>query len=110
MLHARRIVYYILLSFLSVSTIFLTLRVLFRLFGANPLSPISLLIYGITDVILLPFIGVFDNQAITNDSLVDIQAVVALFVYMVIIPLLMVLTRFLTRGVSEAEKIAEEGV
>ncbi|MGI6777265.1 MAG: YggT family protein [Acetivibrionales bacterium] len=52
---SRNVVYYI----LSVVEVLLAFRLIFKLLGANPASPIVSFLYGITGILVAPFAGIF---------------------------------------------------
>jgi hypothetical protein len=55
----HQVIYYI----LGVVEVLLSLRFAFRLFGANPGSPIVDFLYAITSPLIAPFRGIFPNVA-----------------------------------------------
>jgi len=52
---ARNAVYYV----LSIIEVLLAFRLIFKLLGANPASPVVAFLYGITGIIIAPFAGIF---------------------------------------------------
>jgi len=48
--------------------ILLVFRMAFKLLGANPLSPFVSLIYGVTDLIVLPFKGILSEGLLTQQG------------------------------------------
>jgi YggT family protein len=56
------------------------LRVLLMLIGANPASPFAGFIYDITNVFLWPFFGLTATPSVGN-LVLDIPALIAMFVY-----------------------------
>ena len=58
----------------------LLLRLIFKAFGANPVSPIVSVTYGITNTLLLPFRGIF-NVAAAGESVVEPSILVAVLIY-----------------------------
>ncbi|MBI5293338.1 MAG: YggT family protein [Chloroflexi bacterium] len=56
------------------------LHILLKLIGANPENPFTHLIYNITEPFLAPFVGLTNNPA-ANGLVLEIHAIIALFVY-----------------------------
>ncbi len=72
----RRVVY----TALSILEIFLAIRLLLRLFAANPDAIFSELIYTLTFPFITPFLGVFpDTQA--SGSVLELSTVLAMIMY-----------------------------
>lgn len=75
-----RLVYFT-LGFIEV---FLALRFVFKLFGANPQNIFALLVYGLSDVLLLPFNGLFPGATLVADQTVrrfEVSTLTAMIVY-----------------------------
>ncbi len=70
--------------FVAVAEIFLGLRVLLRLFGANSSNTFVQFIYDSSDVLLQPFRGIFPTAQITPSSVLDFSALFAMLVYALI--------------------------
>jgi YggT family protein len=56
------------------------LRVLLMFIGANPASAFANMVYGLTDIFLWPFFGLTATPSF-NGMVLDIPAIIALFVY-----------------------------
>ena len=69
----------ILLSF-SILEALITLRIILKLIGANPDSPIVALIYGFTYLFLFPFTGLIGSPT-TGGMILEISSMFALVVY-----------------------------
>lgn len=67
--------------FTAVAEIFLGLRVILRLFGANPDVGFVQWVYNSSDALLQPFRGIFPTKAIAPDHVVDFSALFAMLVY-----------------------------
>jgi YggT family protein len=61
----------------------LGLRILLKLIAANPQSPFAHLIYAVTQPFLAPFVGLTPTPA-ANGVVLEINAIIALFVYALI--------------------------
>lgn len=58
----------------------IVVRVVLKLIAANPASGFARLLYGLTDVFLLPFSGLINSPAIGN-GVFEISSIIALLVY-----------------------------
>ena len=58
----------------------ITMRVVLKLIAANPDSPFSVFIYGITNIFLYPFQGLVGNPA-SGGSVLEISSLIAMLVY-----------------------------
>ena len=58
----------------------IALRVFLKLIAANPSNSFAQLIYGITDVLLLPFFGLTGTPS-SGDVVLEIPAIIAMVVY-----------------------------
>ena len=67
--------------FTALVGIFLGLRVVLRLFGANPDAPFVRWIYDSSSELLQPFRGIFPPETIAQNHVVDMTALFALVVY-----------------------------
>lgn len=67
--------------FTALVGLFLGLRVLLRLFGANPDVPFVQWVYSSTDTLMQPFRGIFPTEVIARDYVIDFSALFALVVY-----------------------------
>lgn len=90
--------------FTALAGIFLGLRVLLRLFGANPEAPFVQWVYRSTDTLLQPFRGIFPTETIARDYVVDFSALFALLVYGLIGMALLSLVLYLTPAEPVATK------
>ena len=61
----------------------IALRVVLKLIAANPASPFAGLVYGFTDLFLLPFFGLTVAPAV-GGMVLEIPAIIAMFVYALI--------------------------
>jgi hypothetical protein len=58
----------------------IALRILLKLIGANPGSPIAVLIYGFTDLFLFPFAGLTVTPA-AGGMILEISSLFAMLIY-----------------------------
>lgn len=82
--------------FTAVATIFLGLRVVLRLFGANPDVPFVQWVYESSSVLLQPFRGIFPTETISDNFVIDFSALFAMVVYGLVGMALVSLVLFLT--------------
>jgi uncharacterized protein YggT (Ycf19 family) len=69
--------------FFGILEALLALRVILKLIGANPESPITGLIYGITDFFLKPFSGLTATPT-AGGMVLEISTIIAMVVYALI--------------------------
>lgn len=81
--------------FVAISELFLGLRVILRLFGANPDVAFVQWIYRSSDALLEPFRGIFPTQVIAPDHVIDFSALFAMVVYGLIGLAFLALVRYL---------------
>jgi uncharacterized protein YggT (Ycf19 family) len=70
--------------FVGLVMLILGLRILFRLFGANPSAGFVEWIYDTSDVIIAPFRGIFPPATIEPGNVLDVSAIFAVLVYAVL--------------------------
>jgi len=61
----------------------IALRIMLKLFGANPASPVAAFLYGFTDLFLWPFTGLLGTPQAAG-MVLELSSVVALVVYALI--------------------------
>lgn len=66
----------------------LGLRLVLRLLGANPLTPIVDFLYAVTNTIIVPFRGIFSNVELRGGGIFDIVTITAMIGYPIIVYLL----------------------
>ena len=86
------IIYYV----LNVIEIILALRLVFRLLGANPASPIVNFLYTISAPLVAPFVGIF-RQPVTGTSVLEVSTIIAMVIYALLVYLIIKLFRISTR-------------
>ena len=70
-----QIIYYV----TGAINVLLLLRLIFKAFGANPVSGIVALVYSLTGALLLPFRGIF-NVAAAGESVIEPSILVAILI------------------------------
>jgi hypothetical protein len=79
----KRIVYYI----LGIIEVLLAFRLVFKLLGANPVSPFVSGIYTLSNIFISPFIGIFrtaSSRGVETVSVLEPSTIVAMIVYALI--------------------------
>ncbi len=77
--------------------LFLGLRLILRLLGANPSTPIVDFLYTITDMIIYPFQGIFSNVRFSGGGVLDVVAVTSMIGYPIIFYLLIELLNVIAK-------------
>ncbi|HEX7017305.1 MAG TPA: YggT family protein [Patescibacteria group bacterium] len=77
---ARFILYLINVVF-SLIELLIAVRIILRLFGANPAAGFVQWIYATTEPLLRPFIGMFPSPVLEGGFVIEFSAVFALIVY-----------------------------
>lgn len=67
--------------FTGLVAVFLGLRIILRLFGANPEVGFVQWVYSSTNSLMQPFRGIFPTETIARDYVIDFSALFALIVY-----------------------------
>jgi hypothetical protein len=100
-----------LLILLLVAVVFLFLRVLLKLVGANPENIFTGFIYLVSGIFLLPYFGILPESgtAISGRSSIDIPAFLAIFCYLLLIPLAMSVIQ-ITCTIMKSTKKAKESI
>src|SRR3954467_4878269 len=84
--------------FVGLAEAILGLRVLFRLFNANPTSPFVHWIYQTSSTLMDPFRGIFTAHEIARGYTLDISALFAMLMYAIIGGLLVALLGMIPMG------------
>ena len=82
---------------LGAVEILLAMRVILRLLSANPLTPVVDLIYTVSNFVMRPFQGIFQNPVLQSGSIIDIVAITAMIGYPIIIFLIGELLRLVVK-------------
>jgi hypothetical protein len=105
----------VLLLFLLVSNVFLFLRIVLRVFGADPANAFAAFIFFVSSIILLPVFGIFPQ---VRDTIVgghpsfDFSAFIALFCYNILTFLAMGIIQIgcsMIRTSKQANEASEKG-
>lgn len=87
--------------FIGIAVAILALRILFRLFSANPAAGFVDWIYDTSNTLLSPFRGIFPEAVIERGFVLDIPAIFAIIMYVVFGLLLSALLNFASGPVVE---------
>jgi hypothetical protein len=74
--------------FTIISEIVLGIRILLRLFAANPATSFVQFIYKTSADLLYPFRGIFPTPVIGNEYVLDTTAIFAIFMYLILLYLI----------------------
>lgn len=69
---------------LGVMEVIMLLRFIFRLLGANPGSPFVSFLYQLSHVFVVPFNGIFNDQALGTRSVFEVSTLIAMLLYALI--------------------------
>jgi|SRR5579859_219814 len=75
-----RVVYFV----LGLLEVIMGLRFIFRLLGANPDSSFVMALYNLSLVFVSPFNGIFNDQAISRTSVLEVSTLIAMLIYALI--------------------------
>ncbi len=109
----RVLLYFINLVF-GLIEIIIGLRIILKLFGANPNTPFVNWVYEVSRSLLFPFQGIFPSPVLNGGFILEMSALVALLVYALIAYLISEVVTFISfQSVSyysktERTKIVEE--
>ncbi len=87
---------------LGIFEVFLAIRLVLRFLGANPAAQIVELVYKISEVIIVPFKGIFANIALSGGGVVDVVTLSAMVGYPVIVYILVELARLASKDAASA--------
>jgi YggT family protein len=77
--------------FVGLIVVILGLRILFRLFDANPSAGFVQWIYDTSEVLMAPFRGIFPPAAVERGVVLDVSAIFAAIMYVILGLLLLAL-------------------
>lgn len=76
----------------------LAFRVVLMFLEANPVAPIVDALYHVTDVIIVPFSGIFRDITFSNGSVIDLSALSTMVGYAIILYLILELIHLVVKG------------
>ncbi len=90
----------------GVVGVLLVIRLVLKLFGAGTSAPIVSWIYSISDALVAPFRGIFQDILLGGSSVLDLSATIALIVYMIIASIVAALINSFAHPISIDEHAA----
>lgn len=100
--HSKVITY--LKYLLGFAELALAFRVVLKFLEASTAAPIVELLYRVTDVIIVPFAGIFRDIVLRNGSVIDLNALSAMVGYPIILYLLIELLHLVAKGDAPSGK------
>jgi uncharacterized membrane protein len=98
----------------GVVDVLIAFRFILKLIAANPGNAFVQFIYRITDVLVGPFVGIVNNPAAGSGAKVDVAALFAMGVYLVVVLVIAYLLRILfaspggVRQVKTVERVGRD--
>lgn len=95
----------------GVINILIAIRFVLKAMAANPGNAFADLIYGITDILVAPFVGLISTPVAQNGSMLDVASIFAIVVYSIVAFVIVQLLRILfassggTRQVKTVERV-----
>lgn len=96
----RNVIVWLLDLVMAVLAFFLGLRIVFKLFDANPATPFVNWIYRVSESLVFPFSGIFPNLNLGTGAF-DVVAVIALLAYLVVLYLVIAVIDAAFRTVAD---------
>jgi hypothetical protein len=87
--------------FLGLVEIFLGLRLILKLFGANASNGFVNWVYEMSGVLLDPFRGIFPTPVFQSTYVLELSTIFAMIIYSILAMLLVYVVDFLARPLSE---------
>ncbi len=97
--------------FVGIIDVLLTLRFVLKLIAANPGNGFADFIYGLTNAMVAPFIGLVNTPVSASGSMVELASIFAMVVYTLVAVIIVQLLRILfastgsRKAVTTVEKI-----
>ena len=77
--------------------ILIGLRIILRFFGANSSAPFVSWLYSVSEGLIIPFRGIFNDINLQGNSVLDISAIVAAVAYIILISITISIINSITR-------------
>lgn len=90
----------------SILTALITFRFVLKMLAANPTNGFVDLMYKLTDVLVMPFIGIVGTPALGNGGVIDMPSVFAIVVYGLITAAIVTLFRILFASTSGSRQVS----
>jgi hypothetical protein len=88
--------------FFVLVELFLVLRFVLRLFGANAANGFVNWVYEMSSVLLDPFRGIFPTPVFESTYVLELSTIFAMIIYAVVVMLLVYVIEFFTRPIDRA--------
>lgn len=85
----------------GIAEIILALRIVLRLFDANPVTPFVHWVYSTSSTLLFPFRGIFPSGVLGRGYVLDFTALFALIIYAIVGSFLIFVIRQLEASLNE---------
>jgi hypothetical protein len=93
---------------LLLSFVFLFFRLVFKGFGANPLTPFVGLVYLISSIFLIPFFGIFPEPSDPGTGAAfDTTAMIGMFSYLIFVTVAMVVVQVVAAMLKTKRQVKE---
>lgn len=83
---------------MTIIEVLLFLRLVFMLFGANASNGIVRWVYSVSNAFVAPFNGIFDDVVINGQYVLEIDAMIAWFFYLVVYVLILEFIKLIERA------------
>ncbi len=96
--------------YLLVSNVFIFLRIVLRMFGADPANIFAGFIFIVSGLFLLPFFGIFPrfyDPIVTGSPTADMSAIIALFCSNIMVFLIMSIIYVISRMLKTRKQTSE---
>lgn len=92
---------YALYVWVTIGIISLGIRVFFLLFSANPAAPFVNFIYKLSSDYLAPFRGIFPPHPVGETGYLDVAALFAIFMYLIVLWLVTSVIKYVQEKIDE---------
>lgn len=99
-----KIASWVLYAWAMIGIVALSVRVFFLLFSANTTAPFVDFIYRLSSDYLAPFRGIFPPHAVGETGYLDIAALFAIFIYLVLVWLLSSLIKYIQGKIDQHDR------
>jgi uncharacterized protein YggT (Ycf19 family) len=104
LMHARYILIGLINLILTIVVLFLGLRLILRLFAADPGTPFVSWLYATSEPLISPFQGMFPSPTIDQGMVLEFSTIFAIFIYVLLAWLLTELVRFISNSTKAGRR------
>jgi hypothetical protein len=90
--------------FFGLVELFLGLRLILKLFGANASNDFVNWVYETSNVLLDPFRGIFPTQVFKSTFVLELSTIFAMIIYAIIVMLLVYIVDFISQPIERVVK------